>query len=133
MEMKDYDRLEETLCKELKKIADKGELSAGSLETADKLLHAIKNLYKIEMGYEGGYSQAYSRDGYSQREGGYMMNGGDYSRGNSYANRGQHYVRAHYSRGTEDEMAMNRIRRAMDEQGISGADREAVERVLRSI
>ena len=58
--------LKEMLMDEVGKIAKKGELTAGSLETVDKLLNSIKNACKIEM-YE-----EYSDGGdYSQEAGGY--------------------------------------------------------------
>ena len=80
--------LKEKLCQELDEIARKGELGAGDLEIVHKLTDTIKNLDKIEMLEDDGYSQ----EGYS-REG-----GNSYARGSSYANRGKHYVRGHYSR-----------------------------------
>ena len=80
--------LKEKLCKELDEIARKPEMGAGDLEIIHKLTDTIKNLDKIEMLEDGGYSQ----EGYS-REG-----GNSYARGSSYANRGKHYVRGHYSR-----------------------------------
>lgn len=62
-------------------------MGAGDLEIIHKLTDTIKNLDKIEMLEDGGYSQAGYRDG-----------GSSYNRGSSYANRGKHYVRGHYSR-----------------------------------
>ena len=79
--------LKEKLCDELEEIARKGELGAGDLEIVHKLTDTIKNLGKIEMLEDGGYSQAGYRDG-----------GSSYNHGSSYANRGKHYVRGHYSR-----------------------------------
>ena len=84
-----YD-LKEKLCRELDEITRKPEMSAGDLETVHKLTDTIKNIDKIGMLEENGeYSQA----------GDWEMEGrGSYNRGNSYANRGKHYVRGHYSR-----------------------------------
>ena len=79
--------LKDKLCKELDEIARKPEMGAGDLEIIHKLTDTIKNLDKIEMLEDGGYSQAGYRDG-----------GSSYNRGSSYANRGKHYVRGHYSR-----------------------------------
>lgn len=80
--------LKDKLCDELEEIAKKGELGAGDLEIVHKLTDTIKNLDKIEMLEDGGYSQeGYSREGSNS-----------YARGSSYANRGKHYVRGHYSR-----------------------------------
>lgn len=81
-----YD-LKEKLFDELEEVADKPEMGAGDLELAHKLTDTIKNIDKICMLEEEGYSE----DGYG--------------RGMSYANRGKHYVRGHYSReGGRDGM-----------------------------
>ena len=99
---------------ELDKIAEKG-LNTGNLETAYKLVDMLKDMENVEYWkhkteyynavleeMEGGYSQTgdYSerrkRDSmgrYSRADG--MMP--DYDRGSSYARRGEHYVRGHYS------------------------------------
>ena len=79
--------LKEKLCEELDEIARKPEMGAGDLEIIHKLTDTIKNIDKIDMLEDGGYSQAGYRDG-----------GSSYNRGSSYANRGKHYVRGHYSR-----------------------------------
>lgn len=69
--------LKEKLCDELEEIARKGELGAGDLEIVHKLTDTIKNLGKIEMLEDGGYSQAGDRE----------IEGRAYNRGNSYARR----------------------------------------------
>ena len=89
MSMKAMEELRETLCAELDEIARKGEMSAGDLEAVHKLTDTIKNIDKIIMHEENGYSQA----------GGRNIRG--YGDGNSYANRGEHWVRGHYSRDGE--------------------------------
>ena len=58
--MEELKRLKETLCDELEEYGKKGRLSAGDLETVDKLAHSIKNLDKIIDG--GEYSGAYHDD-----------------------------------------------------------------------
>lgn len=79
-----YD-LKEKLCEELEEYARKQDMGAGDLEVIHKLTDTIKNIDKICMlEDEGGYSSAVDGDGYG--------------RGSSYANRGRHLVRAHYSR-----------------------------------
>jgi hypothetical protein len=98
MSMKAMYDLRDMLCKELDEIAHKGELGAGDLDI-DKI-----DLMEDE-GYsrDGDYSQRrYSRDGdYSQRR--YSRD--SYGGGSSYARRGTHYVRGHYSRdGAKDDM-----------------------------
>ena len=61
--------LRNMLCEELDELARKGDLGAGDLEIAHKLTDTIKNIDKIEMmeddGYsrDGDYSHRYSRDG----------------------------------------------------------------------
>ena len=97
MSMKAMYDLRDMLCKELDEIAHKGELGAGDLDIAHKMMEGE--------GYsrDGDYSQRrYSRDGdHSQR--GYSRD--SYGGGSSYARRGTHYVRGHYSRdGAKDDM-----------------------------
>lgn len=90
MSMKAMEDLREKLCVELDEIARKPEMGAGDLELAHKLTDTIKNIDKIQcLEEDGGYSQ----------DGDWEMEGrGTYGRGVSYANRGRHYVRGHYSR-----------------------------------
>ena len=83
--MKALNELKDKLHDELDEISRKPELGAGDLEIIHKLTDTIKNIDKICMLEDGeGYSEA--------------VDGSDYGRGSSYANRGKHYVRGHYSR-----------------------------------
>lgn len=76
--------LKEKLLKELSDYARK-DLSAGSLETIDKLAHAIKNLCKIIE------SSEYSEDGMSSyRRGSYYRAGGGSSERRSRDSRGRY-------------------------------------------
>lgn len=78
------EKLKEKLFQELNEISRKPEMGAGDLEVLHKLTDTIKNIDKIcILEEEGGYSAAVD---------------GDYGQGSSYANRGKHYVRSHYSR-----------------------------------
>lgn len=107
-------KLMQNIKDELDKIAEKG-LNTGNLETAYKLVDMLKDMENVEYwkckeeyystvqeqmegGYsEGDYSQRRNRDSmgrYSRADG--MMP--EYDRGSSYARRGEHYVRGHYSR-----------------------------------
>ena len=70
--------LKEKLCDELEEIANKGELGAGDLEIIHKLTDTIKNLDKIEMLEDGGYSQAGDWEADMR---------GTYGRGSSYRGR----------------------------------------------
>ena len=86
--MKALYELKEKFEMELEELARKGELGAGDLELAHKLTDTIKNIDKIcALEEDGGYSEAGDWEGR-----------GAYNRGSSYANRGKHYVRGHYSR-----------------------------------
>lgn len=90
-----YD-LRDKFCEELEEISRKSEMSAGDLEAVHKLTDTIKNIDKIcIMDETGEYSQAgdwEARGRFGDSYGGYD-DGGD-----SYARRGTHYVRGHYSR-----------------------------------
>ena len=73
--MHTYYELKDMLKEELDQIVKKGELSAGSLETIDKLLNSIKNACKITM-YE-----EYKEDGYSYADSDMDMSNYSYARG----------------------------------------------------
>ena len=79
------------LCKELKEYGEKGELTAGSLETIDKLAHAMKNLDRVIEAYEddGEYSGRSYPDGMggSYARGRYSREGRSYARGRMNARR----------------------------------------------
>lgn len=98
------------VCDELKEYGEKlkkgGKMSAGDLEMVGKLIDIKKNIFKTWKleDEEGGYSQAGDWEAMGRINGRY----GDRSYndgGNSYANRGEHWVRGHYShaRGRRDE------------------------------
>lgn len=96
--------LKEMLCEELEKIAREGELTAGSLDTVDKLTHSIKSIatimamedsdYSYENGNMGGNRASYrggsyrgGRSGAQRRDsrGRYSRQGGGRSYRGSYA------------------------------------------------
>lgn len=114
-----YD-LRDMLCKELDEIARKGDLGAGDLDIVHKLVGTIKNIDKIAM-YEDGYS----------RSGDWSADiRGNYGRGNSYANRGKHYVRGHYSRTDATEhmrMQIEDMMRDADNDRVKDALRRAMD------
>lgn len=124
-EMKHWDELRENLCRELDEIAGKGDLSAGDLETVDKLTHTLKNLDKIMM--VGEYSNAgdwyamgnYGRDGYR----------GDYRDSMSYRGRKRDSMGRYSRADAKDDMA-DKLRRMMDDAPDSRT-REALEKALR--
>lgn len=136
--MENLYKIKEALWRELDKsdTAKSGELSGGELEALHKLTDTIKNIDKICMFEE--------EDGYSQE------GGDDYGGGSSYANRGKHYVRGHYSRdggmgdssrrggrrsgysrdGGRSEM-MEHLEMAVD--SATGEDRETIKRFMRQM
>lgn len=91
MSMKILEELRDNLCEELDKIAMKKTIDNTNLDHIHKLTDSIKNIDKIIMLENGGYSEA---DEWSAR--------GMYGNESSYANRGEHYVRGHYSRDAHD-------------------------------
>ena len=117
MGMKALYDLRDMLCSELDEIAHKGEMSAGDLETVHKLTDTIKNIDKISM---------LESDGYSRSDGGMWPSRGNYGRGSSYARRGTHYVRGHYSRDNGREAMLRRVQEMMDDADDS--DREIISR-----
>lgn len=116
------DNLRDKLCAELDDIAKKDDLGAGDLDILHKLTDTIKNIDKISMLEDGGYSRTAEWEADMR---------GKYGRGSSYANRGKHYVRGHYSRAdgkermrsyledmmndAEDDRTRAAIRRCMEE------------------
>lgn len=130
--MKYLHELKEKLCTELEEIARKPEMSAGDLETVHKLTDTIKNIDKIEMLEEDeGYSQrrGYSRAGDWEARGRF---GRPYDEdGSSYANRGKHYVRGHYSREDGREHMIAELEMMMKD--ATGHDREIIRRAMDEI
>nr|DAQ96386.1 MAG TPA: hypothetical protein [Caudoviricetes sp.] len=123
--------LRNMLCEELDELARKGELGAGDLEIAHKLTATIKNIDKIEMMEDDGYSRDgdYSLDGNYSRGGDWQADmRGTYGRGSSYARRGTHYVRGHYSRADSMEHLreqINDMMRETDDDRVKEALRRA--------
>ena len=117
--------LRNMLCDELDELARKGDLGAGDLEIAHKLTATIKNIDKIEMMEDDGYS----RDGDYSRGGDWQADmRGTYGRGSSYARRGTHYVRGHYSRADSMEHLreqINDMMRETDDDRVKEALRRA--------
>ena len=121
-----YD-LREMLCEELDEYNRdaKNGLNERALDTVHKLTDTIKNIDKIMMLEDGDYSrtgewEADMRGSYGRTE--------NYNRGNSYANRGRHYVRGHYSRGDGRERMISDIENMM--QDATGTDSDAYKSAL---
>lgn len=84
--------LYDMLCEELEELTEKGELTAGSLEVAEKITETMKNIGKIADSdmYSGDY-----RHDIGSYDGSYERGGRSYARGGSYARRDS---RGRYSR-----------------------------------
>lgn len=122
--------LKEKLCDELEEIAHKPEMGAGDLEIIHKLTDTIKNLDKIEMLEDGGYSQAGDWEADMR---------GTYGRGSSYRGRKRDSMgrysregrggRGGYSRHDAKEAMMEQMEMLMDQAG-SEREREAIRRCM---
>ena len=116
--------IKEMLCEELEKIANEGELTAGSLDTIQKLTHSLKSIGKImEMEEEGAYSMdgGYGGSYRGSRQGGGNRGGQSNRRGSrrggSYRGSREYRQGGSYrgSRAEEKEMIVERIEDMMDE------------------
>lgn len=116
--------LKDEMCEELMELTDKKNRSPGDVEMIGEIVDIILDIHRIEDYCEGGdYSRAGEweadmRGNYGRTE--------NYNRGNSYANRGRHYVRGHYSRGDGRERMISDIEDMM--QDATGAERDAYKR-----
>lgn len=144
--MHTYYDAKDMLHKELADIVKKGELSAGSLETIDKLLNSIKNACKIIM-YE-----EYSEDGNSYADADADMSDYSYARGrgrgsqarrdsmgryssedgysNARGRRGGRYSRRGYSYDDGKEEKVEILRDMMGEVS-SDDERRALQKIIR--
>ena len=142
--MHTYYDAKDMLKKELDEIVKKGELSAGSLDTIDKLLNSIKNSCKIIM-YE-----EYADDGYSYADTDMDMSNYSYARGRGrnarrdsrgryssegYANarggnRSGGYSRAGYSYAADKEEKIDMLRDMMEE-AKSDEERRMLQKIIR--
>nr|DAG05578.1 MAG TPA: hypothetical protein [Siphoviridae sp. ctNHj22] len=116
--------LKDEMCEELMELTDKKNRSPGDVEMIGEIVDIILDIHRIEDYCESG---EYSRAGEWEAD----MHGNygrteNYSRGNSYANRGRHYVRGHYSRGDGREKMISDIEDMM--QDATGAERDAYKR-----
>lgn len=117
--MRYVEDLKEMLCDELDKIASKGELTAGSLDTVDKLSHSLKSVLTI-MAMEG-YGDSY--DDWSYEDGSYE------NRGNRGGGRSNRRGRDSMGRYTSRSYARNGRSRRM----YSGDDMEKVTEMMNEV
>ena len=145
--MHTYYELKDMLKKELDLIVKKGELSAGSLETIDKLLNSIKNACKITM-YE-----EYKEDGYSYADSDMDMSNYSYARGRGsnarrdsmgrYSSEGGYsnargnrdgrggYSRRGYSYDDGDKQEKVEMLREMMQEAGSDEERRTLQKIIR--
>lgn len=155
--MRELMQIKEQVCEEALRMAERG-VNPRDIEPLYYMIEIMKGVLKIavleeelEGGYSrrrggysregGGYSGEYSMDGggYSERRGRngrYSRDGGEsydsYDSGNSYARRGEHYVRGHYSR---DEGA-DHLKREMERLAEEAQDpkvRESIKRIMKQM
>lgn len=137
--MEDMRKLKDMLCRELDEFSRRDSIESYDLDTIHKLTDTIKNLDKIEMLEDGGYSQArgggnrggmrtYARDGEGGGRYSYEDSFGD-NDGYSQARRGEHYVRGHYSRDDGRDDMVNRLEGLMSRAG-SDRDRDEIRRMI---
>lgn len=141
-----YYDAKDMLKRELQDIVKKGELSAGSLETVDKLLSSIVHACKIIM-YE-----EYAEDGYSYADGDRDMSEYSYARGDgrgrgsqanrdsmgrysseggySNARRGR-YSRRGYSYDDGDKQEKIEMLHEMMNEASSEDERRAIKNIIR--
>ena len=133
--MHTYYELKDMLKKELDDIVKKGELSAGSLDTIDKLLNSIKNACKITM-YE-----EYKEDGYSYADGDHDLHEYSYARGRGYtakrdsmgrySSEGRYALRGDYSYADSGKQAKIDMLRDMMTEVSSDDERRALQKIIR--
>ena len=118
--------VKDEMCEELMELTDKKNRSPGDIEMIGEITDIILDIHRIEDYCEdvdysrAGEWEADMRGNYGRTE--------NYNRGNSYANRGRHYVRGHYSRGDGREKMISDIENMM--QDATGAERDAYKRAL---
>ena len=117
MNMDTMYKLEEMCCRELDKIAQRGELSSSTLQQAAMLVDTVKDVKTIEAMEEEQEAE------YSQNGGSY--GNGSYDDGGSYAGRRGHYVRAHYSRDGGGSYAHGGNGQGMSNTGGGSYDRDS--------
>ena len=125
--------LKEMLCEELDKIASKGELTAGSLDTVDKLSHSLKSVLTI-MAMEG-YGDDWSYEDGSYERGGNRGGGRSNRRGRdsmgrytsrSYARNGR--SRRMYS-GDDMEQKITELMNEVDDPKVRQALQKALDKM----
>lgn len=128
------EELKNMICDALDEIAEKGEMSAGDLETIHKLVVTKEKLLRIEeLEDDLGYSQnSYGQGSYS-RDGEWMANG-QYSRDNSYR-RGNSYARGNRmsyrgGRYSMDGGAREKMMELLESGELNNSQKQALQKVI---
>lgn len=114
--MKNLEKMRELMCMTLDDYADKSSISPVELDAVYKMVDIIKDIDTIaamEDGYSRDYRGTYREEPREMRH--------------SYA---KHWVTGHYSRDDVKSDIAERIRSAMDMDGLTGADRSAMRKAL---
>ncbi len=127
------EKIKEKLCKELERLSGEEKLTAGSIEYIHKLSDTIKNIDKIMMLEDDGYSQGNgdweARGTYG---GGRMHHENSYNDGgNSYRGRRRDSM-GRYSRDDGKEQMVRELREMM-EDARTEKEREAIRRCINQI
>lgn len=126
--MDSMDRLKDMLQCEIDKIADQGELTAGSLETIGKLLDAVKDISEINAMDDYGYSQrGYGRPMYYDES---YNNGGSSYRGRSM--RGGMSRRGRYSYDDGRDYMIDQLEQMMEQAGTE-KERQAIQKCIKQM
>ena len=123
--MNEIMRLKEMLHKEIAEIVAKGEIPAGSIETIEKMLDAIKDCCEIIEKDNGGYSQSpYVR---------MPWNANGYYYGNSYDDTYGRNMGSGYNNGYSREEGKGRMMSELERLKNSAMDnreREVIDRTI---
>lgn len=132
--MDTFHDIKDMLHEELREIVQKGELSAGSLDTIDKLLNSMKNACKLIM-YE-----EYTSDGYSYADADMDMQTYSNARGRGvnarrdargrYSNAGRGYRRG-YSYNDGEKQDKIALLHDMMQEASSEDERRAIQKIIR--
>lgn len=125
--MKYLEDLREAVCKEIERFAKSGEITVNNLDKIHKLTDTLKNIDKIEMLEDDGYSEDYVGEG--------RIYGTSYRgrRGNVKRDSMGRYSRDErdYSRGDAKEHMLDKLGEMME--GADPNEREALKRAMREI
>lgn len=125
--MKHIEDLRDMLCEELEKFSKKGSLTAGSLETIDKLAHAIKSIDTIMAMEEYSEDDGYYDDGYSRSYSSYARGRGRNARRNS---NGRYSRKGSYDMGYSGHESLNEELSELMENVSNDRDRMVIKKVM---